>query len=598
MAFSAELGLILLFSILGGVLAVRFRQPSVLGLILIGAIVGPYNLGFIKDASLIHTSIEIGAILLLFTVGIEFSLQHLLNLGLRVLIIAVLKLGIVFLLSYYTSFLLGFDFVTSLYLGVILSITSTVIVIKILDQKGMSKREELPLLIAVLIIEDIFGVFALTFFSGLNTRVDLSPLNLFTRLVISLALMALSYIVLRRILSRLISWLVKYSTEDTITFTSLGLCGGMSYLALLLNLSPSVGAFLAGNIVASLPNSKAFEKAIHPFILTFTSLFFFSIGTIVNFSAITGSAYIIIILFLVNILAKFLSIGFGSYIFTNFTGRHAVFSGVAMLSVGEFSLLIAKEAGSLNLGIDLVSITAAVIFLSSIAMSVLIGHYGRIYDFTLSIVPGRVREDMKLTSKYLNNISWAMIKDRVSAQKIAREWKSVLNSVTVLFFVFVSGFLIWRYFNGIFMDILKSQVILYVIIISIAIAVIFPAFKIATKAYDMFRDSLLFFVSIYPKEMPNEKKIFRSIALISLFFLVLVIFPAFFVFFKLNPLYNLFILLILVIITANMFRSSNLIHGIAKRHEANINKLSVKYRKLLRNKMKLKESQNAETDKH
>src|SRR3989338_9033364 len=216
MAFSFELALILLFSIIGGVLAVRLRQPSVIGLILVGAVVGPYNLGLIKDVSLINNSIEIGAILLLFTVGIEFSIQRLLNLGVRVFFVAATKLGIVFFVSYYTSFLLGFSLITSIYLGVILSITSTVIVIKILDQKGMLKRQELPLLIAVLIIEDIFGVFALTFFSGLNTQVDLKPFNLFARLLLSLLIMLISYIVLRRILSRLISWLVKYSTEDTI----------------------------------------------------------------------------------------------------------------------------------------------------------------------------------------------------------------------------------------------------------------------------------------------------------------------------------------------------------------------------------------------
>src|SRR3989344_2771927 len=168
MAFSIELGLIILFSILGGVLAVRFKQPSVLGLLIVGAIVGPYSLGFIKDTSLIEAAIEIGAILLLFTIGIEFSLEHLFNYGFRANIIAGIKLGTGFLLGYMASILLGFDVITSLYIGVILSITSTVIVIKILEQKGMSKRGEITLLITILILEDIFGVFALTFFSSLN----------------------------------------------------------------------------------------------------------------------------------------------------------------------------------------------------------------------------------------------------------------------------------------------------------------------------------------------------------------------------------------------------------------------------------------------
>ena len=422
MVLSIEIGLIILFSILGGVLAVRFKQPSVLGLIVVGSIVGPYTLGFIQDVELINTAIEIGAILLLFTVGIEFSLQHLFNFGLRAIVISIIKLGTVFLVSYFASIALGFDFLTSLYIGAILSITSTVIVIKILEQKGMAKREELPLLITILILEDIFGVFALTFFSSINAAKDLVPLNLFAKLLISLTIMAVSYLILKKILKPIINWLVRYSTEDTITFTSLGLCAGMSYLAYLFGLSPSVGAFLAGNIVSSLPNSKSFEKAIHPFILTFTSLFFFSIGTIVNFSIVAGSISIVLILLLVNLIFKYLTIGFGSYLFSSFNGRQAAFSGIAMLSVGEFSLLIAKEAEAAGLGIQLVDITASIIILSTIAMSYLISYTDRIYDFTLKLLPSRVREDVQFSSKYINSISWTMAKDMLNMKKISETY--------------------------------------------------------------------------------------------------------------------------------------------------------------------------------
>src|SRR3989344_2797366 len=115
MVFSTELILILVFSIIGGLLAVRFRQPSVIGLIIAGAVVGPYNLGLIKNLTLIDSAIEIGAILLLFTVGIEFSLPHLMRFGLKAALIGAFKLGVVFLASYYTSLLFGFDAVTSVY---------------------------------------------------------------------------------------------------------------------------------------------------------------------------------------------------------------------------------------------------------------------------------------------------------------------------------------------------------------------------------------------------------------------------------------------------------------------------------------------------
>lgn len=585
MAFPIELGLILLFSILGGVLAVRFKQPSVLGLLIIGAIVGPNALGFIVDKSLINVSIEIGAILLLFTVGIEFSLQHLLNLGLRAITIAIVKLGGVFIFSYYASFLLGFDFITSLYIGVILSITSTVIVIKILEQKGLSKSEELPLLIAILIIEDIFGVFALTFFSRLNAKVDLVPINLFTSLLISLTVMAIAYIILQRILKPVINWLVKYSTEDTITLISLGLCGGMSYLAFLFNLSPSVGAFLAGNIVASLPNSKMFEKAIHPFILTFTSLFFFSIGTIVNFNIIFHSIYIIMALFLVNILSKFFIIGFCSYLFTNFNGRQAVFSGIAMLSIGEFSLLIAKESMAIGLEIDLVSITAAIILLSSIAMSVLINYNEKIYNITTSFVPTRVKEDVNLASKFLNSISLSMLKDKVSTKKILTEWKTILNNVIAIFFIFVAVFFFWRYFGNLLISIFKSQLVIYAIALFFFVAIFLPASRIWKNTSNLLRDLLKFFIKIYPSEVANEKKIFRNFVLLLIFFVIIVIFPTIFLFLKLNPIYNAFILILILALIIAVSRESIFVHNITKKHEATFNKFSKKYKLLMKKRM-------------
>ncbi|MBI3035482.1 cation:proton antiporter [Candidatus Woesearchaeota archaeon] len=592
MAFPAELGLILLFSILGGVFAVRFRQPSVLGLILIGAIVGPNNLGFIKDTSLINASIEIGAILLLFTVGIEFSLQHLLNLGLRSVLIAIIKLGIVFLFSYYTSLLLGFGLLTSLYIGVILSITSTVIVIKILDQKGMSKREELPLLVTILIIEDIFAVFALTFFSSLNTRIDLTPLNIFIKLAVSITILAVAYVILQKILKPMIKWLVKYSTEDTITFISLGLCGGMSYLALLLNLSPSVGAFLAGNIVASLPNSRIFEKAINPFILAFTSLFFFSIGTIVDFSVILNSIHVVIALFIINIATKFMAIGFGSYVLTNFNGRQAVFSGIAMLSVGEFSLLIAKEYGTLGLGMDLVSITSAVIFLSSIAMSILLNCNERIYNAITSLLPVRVREDMGLASKYLSGVSFSIIRDRVNVKKILMEWKSLLNSLFLIFSIFAIIFFAWRYFNDLFLSFFRNQFIAYFAAILFFVVIFFPALNIFKNTSGLLKDFLNFFIKLYPKEISNEKKIFKNLSLLAILFILLLIFPSALLFFKFDPIYNIFALIFIIAILIDISRASSLIHAITKKHERAFNKLSKKYKLLMKKRMKMRGTEN------
>ncbi|MAG91423.1 hypothetical protein CMO83_02000 [Candidatus Woesearchaeota archaeon] len=589
MAFNIELLIILLFSIVGGVLAVRFKQPSVLGLIIVGAIVGPNALGLISDTSLINAAIEIGAVLLLFTIGIEFSLKRLFNLGLRSIVIAVLKLGLVFLLSYYTALLFGFGFVTALFIGVIISITSTVIFLKILDQKGFAGRDEIPLLIAILIIEDIFGIFALTFFSSLKANGVLEPLNILTSLLISLVILLVAYLVLLRILKPIINWLIKYRTEDTFTFVSLGLLGIMTYIAIVLKLSPSVGAFLAGNIVASLPEAKNFEKSIHPFILTFTALFFFSIGTIVDFSVIFSSIFLILALFIVNILSKFFTIGFGSYLFSNYTGKQAVFAGVAMLSVGEFSLLIAKEAGSLA-GIDLVSITAGIILLSSFAMSVSIANYKKIHSSLDAIIPAKLVKSVKYTSNFLNSISLSMVTNKVNARRIAQEWKTILNNIFSLFIILTAGFFIWNLYSEILVEFLKSRFILNIIIFLTAIAIFLPALNIVRNVKHLLGDILTFFTRLSPKEKLSERKIFTSFIFIIVFFLFLLIFPGISLLIRINPVFHIVVPILILGILIHAFRCSSLIQNIIKKRGQVINNFSKRYKLLFKKQLKQQNS--------
>ena len=588
MAFSFELVWIIMFSILGGVLAVRFKQPAVIGLIIVGAIVGPHSLGLIKNTSLLHAAIEIGAVLLLFTIGIEFNLQRIINLGFRAVIVGIIKISAVFLITFYSSKLLGFSYIVSLYFGVLLSITSTVIMIKILEQKGIYKREELPLLVAILVIEDIFGIFALTFFSGLSSAADLKPFSLFTSLLISLLILIIVYLVLQRMLKPAINWLIRYSTEDTITFISLGLLGIMSYIAISLKLSPSIGAFLAGNIISSLPKSKLFEKAIHPFLLTFTSLFFFSVGTNVNFAAIIGNFNVIIVLFLATIASAFASIAFGSYLFTNFSGRQAVFSALAMIPVGEFSLLIANEASSVGLGIDFISITAGIILLSTISMSLLIGRGESIYNLTANLIPSRVKEDMQLTSKYFNNLSWSMIKDKIDTRRMNLEWKAIVNNLFIIFFIISAAFFTWRYFKGFVMQFIQNVAITYTLAVLLAISVFYILSRIIKNLSRLLKDFYRFFVKISPGEIEFDRKIFRNIVLLCIFFIILVITPNFFVFFSLNPVYNFIVIAIFAGTLIYVYNASKLIREIVHKHSSTFNKFSKKYKSAMKNKIEMR----------
>ncbi len=405
MVLFPEIGFLIIFATIAGALAIRFKQPAVLGLLAIGAIIGPYNLKLVQASELVNTFADVGAVLLLFTIGIEFNVSKLSKLGMRVFLIALFKLGIVFLLSYWFGALLGFSPILSLYLGAILSISSTALVVRVLEQKEMINRKEVPILVASLIVEDLFAIFFLTVFSSLNAGEQVTSFGLLASIVTALAILSAAYVILLRVLRVVFDWLVKYQAGETMVFSALSLGVGLSFFAESVHLTPSIGAFLAGSLVASLPKGEELERAISPFALVFSSLFFMSIGMLIDISSLGQYWLLIALISIANIIFKFVGTSISAYLF-GFSSRSAVFSGLAMLSVGEFSLLIAKEGASVSSGIiDLVGVTSVVVFISSLATSLLVGRYEGIHLFTTNIMPYSLKRRGRRFAEYMREIT-------------------------------------------------------------------------------------------------------------------------------------------------------------------------------------------------
>jgi CPA2 family monovalent cation:H+ antiporter-2 len=395
--------LLFVFAIIGGILAARFKQPVVLGLLLIGTIIGPFALNLVNDEKMIGMMIDLGAILLLFVVGMEFSAKKLMNVGSKALIVTLFKIAITFFLGFEGAVALGLGVTTGVFIGIILSFTSTVVAIKILEQREMIKRSEVPLLLAVLIIEDIIAVAVLTILSGVSRSGGAGVISIIEHLLISITVLILAYVIVSRFADRGIDFLIKHSNEEMISFIGLALCAGFAYLAYVLGISPSAGAFLAGSIIHSVKESKEFGKAIMPHTLMFSSLFFIAIGTMINLRAIVDNYVIILALLGILLVARFVAVGFSTYLFGNFRKEQPIFGSIAMISVGEFSLLIAKEAGAFGVRTDLVTMTAILIFLSSIVMSVSVRHTARIYRRMSDNNPGRFRRRMHLLGNYISS---------------------------------------------------------------------------------------------------------------------------------------------------------------------------------------------------
>ncbi len=431
-----SLGILFLCAIIGGIIATRFKQPAVFGLLLVGALIGPNSLNLVQDVNMIRMMAEFGAILILFIIGLEFDVSKLMKLGARSILIGLLKFSIVLFLGYETTLIMGFSTKVALFIGVILSFSSTVVVIKVLEQKEMFRRKEVPLLVAVLIIEDIIAVLALTFFSGIkNSGIEI--LSTFENIIFSIAILVLAYLIVMKILKFGITIILNNNSDESVlTFLSLGIGALFSYFASSLGLAPSAGAFLAGSVVASMPNAREYGRAIHPYALIFTSIFFISMGTLVDFHSVQSNLLLISVLILVVIISRFIAIGFLTFLLANFRNEQPFFSSIAMMSVGEFSLLVAKESEKFGLGIDLVTITAAIIFISAILMSIGINYSKNLHSALNPRMPIKTTLKLERISNYMRTFFDQMEIENFFTKKLRSESKIAFAFVMVTLFAF------------------------------------------------------------------------------------------------------------------------------------------------------------------
>lgn len=391
-----SMALIAVAIIIGGVASIKLKFPPVVMLILLGMALGPYSLGLIENSELTTIFAELGGILLLFLIGTEFNFSKIMKLGLNSIIVAVIELSILFFLVYSISIALGFDPMAAVFIGLAISMTSTALTVKMLQDLQLSQRQETALLVGVSVIEDIVAVFVLGILSGLASGVELTTQSVLFSIVKSVAILYAAYFVLSKALKHFMK--SDIVSEDNMVVLALGLALGLSFLASYLELSPAVGAFVAGNIIASLPQAKIFTQSIHRFGLFFISLFFLSIGILVNPMDILGNFYLIALLLAMAVIGKFVGVGLGTY-FAGYSGQSAVFAGVAMIPIGEISLLIVKAGVDLGvLSNAFLGATAVLVLVTSLISYPAILHNEKIHRFIDAVVPKSMKKAGKRIS--------------------------------------------------------------------------------------------------------------------------------------------------------------------------------------------------------
>jgi Kef-type K+ transport system membrane component KefB len=317
--------------------ALFFRQPLLVAYICVGALLGPYGMGYISDASLLTDIAEFGIIFLLFLLGLDMQPEKLMSTLRKTFLVTLASSTVFVLLGYSTSLLFGFSQIESLVIGFSLIFSSTIIGIKLLPTTVLHQKHMGELMVGILLLQDFIAIFLLTFLDAGN----LQQSGALWVLVAFPVLLIFAYVATQQILIRLIARFDHF--KEYIFLLAIGWCLGLSELAATLGLSAEIGAFVAGVALATSPISRYIADRLKPLRDFFLILFFFTLGAQFNLSLLPDIILASLVLAIAVLTIK--PIVF-RYLLRKFSERNRLAwdAGLRLGQISEFSLLIAFVA--------------------------------------------------------------------------------------------------------------------------------------------------------------------------------------------------------------------------------------------------------------
>ncbi len=343
----------------------RFKQSMVIGYLIAGMIIGPFTPPFtlIHEIETVNIFAELGIIMLLFVIGIEFPIAKLKQIGKISVIVGLTESIGTMVITFFVAQRLGFTTFDSMFLGLAMSITSTVVTIKVLEELGKIKERSSILILGVLIVEDIVAVSVLAILQSIAVAADTEEIAIIP-ISISIAIAVVfigSILVLgSKFLPNLIDKIGKTNDYALLLIVILGLAFGLSFIANILGLSVVIGAFLAGVLVAESRSATVAKVITIPLRDVFSALFFVSIGALVNVYLIPLYIVPVIVLILTAFVVKFLLV-FAVLAKFKFHNTDILKVGLGLATAkGEMSLVIAKG------GQDVGAITSSILPILSV----------------------------------------------------------------------------------------------------------------------------------------------------------------------------------------------------------------------------------------
>jgi CPA2 family monovalent cation:H+ antiporter-2 len=338
--FLRNLALVLCVAAVTTVVFQRLRQPVIFGYLMAGLIIGPHiPIPLVVDEPMVHTLAQLGVILLMFGLGLEFSLRKLIQVGPTAGLVAVAENSMMIWFGYLLGQLLGWSTLESVFAGAVIAISSTTIIVKAFAEQGIRGRVA-ETVFGVLIIEDLVGIFliaALTTVAG-GAGVSAGSIALLALRLVTFLVGLVGGGLL--VIPRLMRYIVRLDRPETTLVASIGICFAAALLALGFGYSVALGAFVAGSLVAESGEEKVVEQLITPVRDMFVAIFFVAVGMMIDPHAIAEHWVAILALTAIVITGKVVAVSLSAFLI-GFPLHTSIRTGMSMAQIGEFSFIIA-----------------------------------------------------------------------------------------------------------------------------------------------------------------------------------------------------------------------------------------------------------------
>lgn len=387
------------------------KQPSVLGYLIAGLVVGPYTLPLLNlpapvtHTESIHLMAELGFIMLLFAIGLEFGWRRIRQMGLRVILIGTVEIIFMIALGYEVATLLGWSGMEAIFLGAALSISSSAIIFKVLRDTGILHERHGRLIVGILVVEDFAAVILLSILSGMATS-GTANLSEVTGLVVRLGLFLVCALFMGALVApHIIRFVARFRSREVMLIVSLALCFGLALIGQQLHISAAVGAFIIGTVLGDTEYSETLNNTIAPVRDVFSALFFVSIGMLIEVAVLWQFIAPALIIAGVFMVGKTVAATLGTFM-TGHDGKTSLGVGMGKPQMGEFSLAMTKVGvDHAVVGAFLYPVVAAASALTSLFYPLIVRSSGGVSAVLEERSPRMLRQ-------YIGNLSYILISTR------------------------------------------------------------------------------------------------------------------------------------------------------------------------------------------